>query len=379
MALSRIAKGFLPVALIALFCGITYFFLEGLVSVSRGGQPGTSIAFAAYSHLVGDGRSLGLDDRADPNAVPLADESHIERLLDKLKADGVGLGNTPYQELRTAMSTTHTVVNGCRRHKPNMRKAQIHLITRLFRPFDPIMAFWDNDRSLDPDVASFLQRHGFNTEVVMSTNEFGDRTTLPAVEAERKVIVAGDSVANGILLNDHETIASQLQALDSSRQYINTGIAGANAEQVICAIKAAVANYGGRIDELIYIYFENDIQAGEAYGDPEEVVAWLKDFAAEHDVRRVTVVYSPFIYNVIPQLTRFESDDGYRKPYKRKEKRQLASEVSDAGFRFIDFTDIALEENREKGTMFAAFGLFVDHAHHSRLGTRKLVKRLQNF
>jgi len=147
---------------------------------------------------------------------------------------------------------------------------------------------------------------------------------------------------------------------------------------VICGIEAAVENYGGTIDELIYIYFENDFRPGWAYGEPEEVVAWLEEFAARHGIQKVSVVYASFIYNIIPQLTRFKGHPTYRRPNHYAEKRRLADAVANAKFDFIDFADIAQEENRKQGTMFAAFALYVDHSHFSRLGILKLVERLRN-
>ena len=375
MAQNKIRHPILWIALVTLLCAFVYLFLEGIASVSRGDRPSTSIAHQAYARLAGGARG---NAQADLSAAALADKQRIESLLAKFRADGVALGNTPYGELKTEQTTTRTVVNGCTRHKPNLRKALVHLKTRLFDPFDPVTAFWDADRKLDPDVQSFLDQYGFEKRTVMSTNEFGDRVTLPEVKRHRKVIVAGDSVANGALLNDDETIASRLQAFDLDRQYINTGIHGAEAAEVICAIEAAVENYGGEIDELIYVYCENDFEPGVPYGEPEEVVAWLTTFAAQQDIRKVTVVYAPMIYNVVPELTRFRGDDGYDHPDRTDKKRRLAAEANNAGFRFIDVTDIALQENRNQGTMFAALALFVDHGHLSPLGVEKLIKKLRD-
>ncbi len=56
---------------------------------------------------------------------------------------------------------------------------------------------------------------------------------------------------------------------------------------------------------------------------------------------------------------------------------RLKAAAKTAGIGFIDFTDIALAENQAAGTMFAALGLFIDHAHSSRYGTAKLVARLR--
>jgi hypothetical protein len=66
------------------------------------------------------------------------------------------------------------------------------------------------------------------------------------VTSDRKVIIAGDSVANGVGIGDSETISSQLQALDSTRQYVNLGIAQATAADIICALDKAARRYKAR-------------------------------------------------------------------------------------------------------------------------------------
>ncbi len=355
---------------------LLFLLAEGAVSLARGSNPGTSLGYGLYRLVRGDTWQQGLQSADDPNARILSDVSEIEGLMDQLQADGVGLGNTPFHELKTDESSLYIDTGGCKRQKPDLRKRQTHLITRLYDPFDPILAFWNEDQVLHPDVRRFIDRYEFH-EATLTTNAYGDRVTLPVVQSERKVIVGGDSVANGVLLNDRETIASQLQQLDPERQYINTGINGATAGEVICGIETAVRNYGGQFEELIYVYSENDFDSGTPFGTPEEVVAWLKAFAAKQGLRRTTVVYSPYIYNIVPQLTRFRGYRGDRFPHHNAEKLRLEAAAETAGIGFIDYTDIALAENQAAGTMFAALALFVDHAHYSRYGTAKLVARLR--
>jgi hypothetical protein len=372
----RLGRAAVAVILIVLPAAALYLIAEGLYAVTRGREPGQSLGYQGFALVKEAIQGQEAEVPGDPNAATLDDRGEIEALLDRFTADAVGLGNTPYRELRTDEASIQVEVDGCTRQKSNLRKKETHLLTRLFDPLDPIVAFWDADRQLDPEVRRFIERYRFR-EVVMTTNRFGDRVTVPDVARERKVIIAGDSVANGVLLNDDETLASQMQALDSERQYINTGIAGAPAADVICAIDAAQRNYGGRFDELIYLYSENDFQAGEPYGTPEEVVAWLKQFARRHEVGRVTLVFAPYFYNIVPQLSRFKGYRGHFFPRHAAERRRIAEAAAAAGFRYLDYGEIALEENRRAGTMFAAFALFVDAAHYSRYGTSRLVERLR--
>ena len=376
MADSIIKRVVVPAILVLSSCVVAYLLIEGALAVARGRSPGTSIGYAAYAWMVEQARARDNVVPGDPNTLTLRDKSELETLMAKFEKDGVGLGNTPYKQLKTEEASIHVEVDGCKRQKPNLRKRQAHLLTRLFDPMDPIMAFWDDGRTLDPQLAEFIERYSFH-QALLTTNEFGDRTTVPSVDSDRKVIVAGDSVANGVLLNDGETIASRLQGLDTERQYINTGINGASAADVICAVEAAARNYGGTIEELIYIYTENDFDPSAPYGSPEEVFSWMRPFVETHNIPKVTVVSTRYFYNIIPQLTRFKGYRGYLFSSYADERARLENEVKAAGFRFIDFADIALEENRKAGTMFAAFALFVDAAHYSRLGTARLVERLR--
>ena len=365
----------LPVLLVVLSSLGAYLLVEGAVSVFRGRTPETSLGYRAYALIRGTAWEQELTAPNDPNAMLLRDQAELEALVEAFRKNRVGLGNTIYGELKTGEASIHLQVDGCKRQKPDLRKLQTHLLTNLFDPLDPIVAFWDQDRVLDPEVAAFIERYHFR-EVTLTTNQFGDRITLPEVDSERKVIVGGDSMANGVLLNDDETLASQLQARDPARQYINTGINGISPREVICAIERAVDTYDGNVEELIYLYSENDFESGEPLGTPEEVVAWMKDFAREQDLKKVTVVYAPYFYNIMPQLTRFKGYRGHFFPHHSDERRRLAELVTAAGFRHIDVTDIAREENQRAGTLFAAFALFVDATHYSRYGTGRLVEHL---
>jgi len=371
----RLGRGLAAVMLTVLPAALFYLVAEGLYALSHGRSPSLSLGYQGVALVKETFADRAPLHPGDPNAVPLRDAGEIEALLASFRADAVGLGNTPYEELKTEEASIHLEVDGCKRQKPNMRFSQIQLFTTLFEPLDPVVAFWDSGRTLNPEVAAFIRRYGFR-EVHLTTNRFGDRMTLPEVTREAKVIVGGDSVANGVMLNDDETLASQLQARDPARQYINTGVNGASAADVICAIEAAVRNYGDRIDELIYVYCENDFETGQPYGEPEQVVDWIAGFAQRHAVGKVTVVYAPYFYNVLPQLSRFKGYRGYFFPRHGDERHRLAEAAKSAGFGYLDYSEIALEESREAGTLFAAYALFVDHTHYSRYGTRRLADRL---
>ena len=143
-----------------------------------------------------------------------------------------------------------------------------------------------------------------------TSNDTNERITLPAVLSPQKVLVVGDSVAAGSMIDDSETISSQMQRRDVSNQYINLGVNGVAAEDIVCRLKSAATRYKGQIKGLIYVFGENDFEPLQPYGKSEELVAWLKDYSMRENIPKVTIVFAPFIYNIIPHLTRFPGSRG---------------------------------------------------------------------
>ena len=311
----------------------------------------------------------------DPNAQLIYSKDEFDPVLDALAKDGIGLGNTPFRELVTDEAKVNFSVDGCLCQRPNLNKEMTFLKTRIFNPFDAVTAFYDADKPLSPEARSFIDAHAFQ-KIAHTANRYGERRTLPPVEASDKVIIVGDSVANGAMIDDGDTISSQLQKRDPGRQYINLGIGGASAWDVVCSLRDVAEHYAGQLRELIYVYCENDFAEEEPMGSPDEVIAWLRRFAAEQGLQRVTVVYAPYIYNVVPQVTRVRDHKMFDFPFHGKEKNRLFRAVASAGFEWIDFVDIATSEQQRTGTQFAALGLYVDHAHFSRLGVERLVDRI---
>jgi hypothetical protein len=257
-----------------------------------------------------------------------------------------------------------------------MHKTLTQLRTNVFNPLDPPVMFYDSERRLDSEIEKLVRTYGVRG-VTFTTNAQGERVTVPAVTSDRKVIVAGDSVAVGAMVDDAETISSQLQALDPTRQYINIGIGSAKAADIVCALNRAAQRYRGQIVELIYVYCENDFRPGFPYGSPQEVIGWLRDYAKAQGIPKVTVVYAPYIYNIVPQLTRFRGYDGERHATRAKERAELSELVHDAEFRYFDISDLGLEEIDRVKTQFAALSVFSDHLHLSPYGTARLVERLR--
>ena len=350
--------------------------VEGFYALWKTKRHQTSLTYQAY--VWGKSRVVPMEDELpwDPNTRTIFSSYSFERLMQNFKDDGVALGNSYFYELRSDKTALNTEVDGCKVQKANLDKDMTYLRAGLYAPFAPVTAFYDHGRPLSPEVSSFINRYGVRL-IRHRTNEHGERLTVPAVVSTGKVIVAGDSVANGAMLNDEETLASRLQMLDGSRQYVNIGIGGADASDIICALQRAAERYQAQIEELIYIYCENDFKDDKPFGRPREVVEWLQSYVASNGIGKTTVVYAPYIYNIIPNVTRFKGGyRGGRYDTHAAERHALAQAASKAGFDFVDMGDLALSEAERAGTQYGALLLFNDRAHWSPVGTRRMAEKI---
>ena len=354
---------------------VTLLIAEGVYALVRGGDLDTSLSFKAVDLVTQRMPGLKADQDFEVYAPVITHQAAFDELLDAFKADGVALGNSQYVQLRTDRAELNTVVDGCKVQKGNLDKEMTYLRAGLYEPFSLVTAFYDFGSQLDPEVEAFIDRYG-TRRIRHRTNAQGERLTLPAVEAEDKVIVAGDSIANGAMLNDEETLASRLQKLDPARQYVNIGIGGADADEIACALERAAQRYRGQIRELIYIYCENDFKDDKPMGQPEDVISWLQQYATVQGIDKVTILYAPYIYNVVPYLTRFRGYRGGDFDSHKNERERLVQLASKAGFDWVDMAEFALQEVEIMATQFAALTLFVDHAHWSPSGTMKMAEYL---
>lgn len=358
---------------VALLVGliVPYLIAEGVYSVVKGPVASTSLAYDTYAAWFID-RNVPPHDPCDPTTEVITSLSQFKSHMDAFKTERIGIGNSPFRELKTTQVALNDEEDGGKSQKPNLRKIVAYVKSNLFNPFDQITYFHDADQKLSPELEEFFDRYQFRP-VRHTTNRHGERLTLPVVESNEKIVVAGDSVANGVMLDDSETIASQLQAADPSRQYVNLGISGATSADIQRALEKAAARYPGQIRELIYVFCENDFIESNANGTPEELIAWLVDFKKRVGIDSVILQYAPYIYNIVPQVTRVRGNPRWDFPTFRDEKRRLLHAARDAGFGIIDYVEIAKAEEAAVGSQFASLALFVDHAHLSRVGIQRLL------
>jgi hypothetical protein len=373
MAASR-SRAWFPVVIVLLATVVPWLLAEGVHILIKGSQAETSLAYSFFSNLT-QKEPPAQSSPHDPASQMIVRVSDIEALLPAMKASGVGLGNSPFSELKTEEASVNTEKGPCLEQKPNIRKKVSYLRTNLFNPFDQMSFFVDADRKLPAELEAFLDRYAFRV-VGHTTNEFGERTTLPRVDSDRIVLVAGDSVANGLAIDDSETLSSQLQAADPSRRYINLGIARAAAADITCALDRAASRYHGKIEEVIYVLCENDFDQGGKYSDPPELVAWLDEYRKRESVQRVELVVQPLIYNTVPEVTRLRGHSHYNWPTFLDERTKVMELARAKGFGVVDFVDVTAEERLRGKSQFAPLALYVDHAHWSPAGVSRVADAL---
>lgn len=351
---------------------ITYLVVEGAYAVLRGGEPGWSIGYQLLDRAA---RWVARDrSSADGEGHIILQEKQVVELLDDFRRDGVALGISPFIQLRNENVAFNYRDQGCLRQKPNLDRTMVYLRATVFEAFNPPNAFFDTGRKLSPAVAEFIKVYGIR-RIRHRTNGHGERFTDPVIQSPNKVLIAGDSVANGAGVMDSETIASNLQRMDNAFQYVNVGVGGAEARDIICNLEKAADRYVGQIRKLIYIYCENDFKMDEHFGQPEEVLNWLSDFARKQRIDKVAIVYAPFIFNVFPDVTRIKGDKkGWKHSFFRDEKRRLRTLAADAGFEWIGITNLGRQEVERGRSSFAGLSLYIDRVYLSPKGS-ELVAR----
>ncbi len=358
-------------AIVIVLC-VAILLTEGLFSIVRWQKFDQGIVYKVYRMVVPDTR-----DSTTGSIQAVVTHDDIEALVPDMLAAGVGMGNVPFKSelVNDAVSINTRDADACLEHKPRLAKYTTYIRTGDYDRFDPPSLFYDRDAELPANILAFIDTYGSHLSE-FTTNADGERLTLPPVVADRKILIVGDSVAVGSMIGDSQTIASQMQRRNSAAQYVNLGMNGAAAADAICQLRKAAERYKGQVARIVYVYGENDFEPGSSFGTPEEVIAWLKDYAAENGVADITIVFAPYIYNIIPHLTRFPGSRGAKHERFPDESRRLAELTREAGFDYVSIGDVAVEEAAQRGTDFAVFSLFVDHAHLSEYGTSKLVERL---
>jgi hypothetical protein len=318
------------------------------------------------------------DDRTDHDWIfgrVLNSRDELEQLLDEMKASGVTLRNSPYRQLRSEEEVlNYTGPDGCLRQKPNLRRYIGHIRSLHGSSFDPISFFYADPNSLTPRVKAFLDRYAFR-KVQYTTNAAEERVTLPINSKAMKIVVAGDSVPAGSMIDDAETVASHLQRLEPNHEVINIGITGADPNAALCSSDRAARRYPEQISTFIFFWTENDFDGAPPMNEPNAGMRKLREYAKENKIARVIVVYSPYIYNTVPELTRIENVSDKRATY-IEQYQTLRRAAIEQNFVFLNIAHIAEEVRKQSGTLFGPLAMYVDHAHLSEYGSYLVAREL---
>lgn len=350
--------------------------IEGIRSTYFFSAPHQSLMAIGYDQLqyilIGENSNSDKDFlSADiKQSMYLSEEKEFLKIMPALKKINAGVGNTDYFDLITEDSE----INGfgtCMGMKPNSLKKMVQIRSKVFHPKDPPVIFFDKDAKVAPELAVFLKKYGM-PEKTISTNQWGERNTVPLLVKKRKVLVVGDSVALGVGVSDEETLASVLQRADQKRQYITIAIGGADTEQIMCDLDEALKRYSGQVDEIVYVVCDNDFRIGEEK-KPADVLDSLQTIKQENGISKIAVVRAPYIYTVVPFMPESESSDRERADYISK---SLKLESAKKNFDFFDIDDLAAEEVSREGSIFASLLLFADHVHLSKRGIQRLGEKI---
>ena len=305
----------------------------------------------------------------------ISDEKQIAPLLPKMVEAGIGLSGTRYLQTQTDHARLTVENRECISPKANLDKTLVLVRSTISEPLDPIVASYDRMSQLSPELKLFFQDYGYGAHS-LTTNAFAERVTVPLVEQPRKVVVAGGSAAFGLLLDDSNSLASRLQKRDNTRQYVTLAVPDGSAEQVICNLTKAVSRYQGQVDELIYFYSEADLDSGDRLGTPEEAIGALKNLVQNEAIGKVTIFYSPLIYSLAPQFTRYRGYASDLLPNRQEVKDRLRKIVAGAGFGWLDIGEVALAASKAQGTEFSVLNNFADDRNLSLDGMNRLVVQL---
>ncbi|MCB2186078.1 MAG: SGNH/GDSL hydrolase family protein [Deltaproteobacteria bacterium] len=383
------ARRTLNVALTLVSLGLTLLLAEGVYGLWHGAEPRTSLLAELASRLR---RTADALPEPPPAPAPLAAgarpptggerdlaplESYlnlpleVKALLPEFARAGAVLGNTPFTGLAgPSARVTFEDTRGRLRNKPGLTYRLYPLRSRIYNPLDPPTLFHHGDREIpaaDP-VGFFLRRFSYFHKVV-NIDAQGNRRTAPAGPAGGPVVlVAGDSVAFGLGVEDHQSLPSRLQEARPDFLFVNLGIPGADALSVTSRLQEELARWGDRVRGIVYVLCENDLTPRHP---PEYTFERLGEILARRPGVFRVLVFSQLVYRILPDLFRTPLQQLAAHEAARRRSRDLAENL---GLAWVDSRQLAQEFILAEANPLAGCALYCDHAHFSSLGNRLLAQ-----
>lgn len=261
--------------------------------------------------------------------------------------------------------------------KPNVKVAAHILETTKAYNFDPPVLFYKQDAALSDDLKAFIKaqsRHHFS----YTSDSEGFRRTLPIVNADKAVLIIGDSVSFGVGVDDKFTVASSLQKMLADRyRVINASVGGYNGQQAFMAARQLSQKYD--FAGLIYVACQNDyMKAKDWISEARDVLTKIKSISNRFDHNVVVIFQTYMEYN----LRDIFLDDGWseKKIDKTHQLRQAMPELcKNNDFAHYDWSDIVEDYRVREQSFLSGFALYADHVHLSPLGNRLLAEKLYDI
>jgi len=241
---------------------------------------------------------------------------------------------------------------------------------------DPPVVYVKSGSPMSPQLRAYLEK---NTRVRYRYNidEQGFRRTVPEVRAERKILMVGDSGLFGVGVGDDATIASSLQQIVGvTYRVVNAGVAGYDGAQAFRAAR----RHSDRDDYalLVYVAHNNDFYEPRHISNPDKARGVLASFASLRDRFPEGIVVALITF------LEYNGEDVLRSQGWRRERieaadrlrREFPAMAREAGFPFVDWTDLVNEIREREQTIFAPWSLYVDHAHLSPAAARLFAQRI---
>jgi hypothetical protein len=259
--------------------------------------------------------------------------------------------------------------------RPNT-SVSVHLLkARDPLNLDPPGVYFELGAEVPPRLRDYLNTQS-RVELSYTVDEEGFRLTLPRVESHSKILMVGDSALFGVGVNDESTLASYLQGLvGDSYRVVNAGVGGYSGHQSF-QVARKLGRKGG-YDVLIYVAHHNDfhIRHVASAEKADEIISEFRSLTDAFPGGIVIALVTYMEYTLHDVLL----ESGWRQ--KRIDatddvRRRLRDLTAEAGFVFVDWTEVANDHAEQERTIFSKFGLYVDHSHLSPRGNLLFAERI---
>jgi len=241
---------------------------------------------------------------------------------------------------------------------------------------DPPVLYMKAGSQMSASLRKYLDE---NARVSFAYNFDGDghRRTIPEVDADKKILMVGDSGLFGVGVDDEDTIASNLQKLvGDSHRVVNAGVGGYGGEQSYAV--ARMLSDREDFDILVYVGHHNDFYEPSHILNPDKARRIIANFESLKNRFPGGIVVALLTYLEYTAADVLRAHGWKRARIEAADRLRAEFPVisSEAGFPFVDWTDIVEEIRDQEETIFSPWALYGDHAHLSVRGNRLFAERI---